>query len=783
MDPFTTINLACNLLDLVERAIECGKIIKAFHDGRSIEGYHGLKEAAEQIETVVNDLTLAQNKTKHQKSKTDFEIENIIGKVKTSCTSLRDALQKCQPEREGSWRHASAAALRALLKSSEIRKFQKEIEDHRNELNTLIPITISQRVMDMVDRLKGLETQMSYETYQVQRGLERLDESLKVATDDLRRMLESMKLAFHEAQDTIKNKLILKALWYPDIDVRFRAIHEAERNTFGWILKDPDLLRKKESKLGITFTDWLERGSGIFHIAGKAGSGKSTLVKFLCDWDGDCEVENLLQAWAESAGKILIFSKFFFYRVTTTIQQKTWKGLVHSLLHSVLQQVPRLTRCLFPRQWDPHKGSYQDIMRVELGDREISKAFEILLTDRKILDEYRICFFIDGLDEFEQDFKLQRKTHASIGNDLGELANGSKGDVKMCVSSRPLPEFMNTFPATQRIMLENLTGGDIRTLVTNKLDNNRQFTAMMKQSREIEGRCKALRNKILAEANGVFLWVGLILNQLDIALGEGDSVGIAVLERIVNDSTDRNLDDFFKSIMESIPSHHRVGSYYLLAGCMRMSGVLISAPKTNIEPKAFEDILLPETKEQYLTLSHSTLVFDLAEHNKRLHFDSAILDRNGQYASCPRGFQDRSDERLSIRCRGLIDADKAGRLRFTHRAIPESLQHYFSEHSTTVEIDDRRVAEMLTWLALADARSGQRGISTRYLVRLLRECDLTDAVAVFQLLRCIDETLNQGGSDGQWITEILHHFRTELHPGGKVLDMFRQCQVFGIQEK
>jgi len=33
------------------------------------------------------------------------------------------------------------------------------------------------------------------------------------------------------------------------------------------------------------FLHWLSSGNGIFHISGKLGSGKSTLMKFLCDHD------------------------------------------------------------------------------------------------------------------------------------------------------------------------------------------------------------------------------------------------------------------------------------------------------------------------------------------------------------------------------------------------------------------------------------------------------------------------------------------------------------------
>jgi hypothetical protein len=43
------------------------------------------------------------------------------------------------------------------------------------------------------------------------------------------------------------------------------------------------------------WTNWLSSGNGIFHIAGKLGSGKSTLMKFLCNHP---QTKVALQYWA-----------------------------------------------------------------------------------------------------------------------------------------------------------------------------------------------------------------------------------------------------------------------------------------------------------------------------------------------------------------------------------------------------------------------------------------------------------------------------------------------------
>jgi len=58
-------------------------------------------------------------------------------------------------------------------------------------------------------------------------------------------------------------------------------------------------------RLGGSFLRWLSSGDGIFHIAGKLGSGKSTLMKFLCEHP--CTIWQL-QKWAGMSPKSLIFT-------------------------------------------------------------------------------------------------------------------------------------------------------------------------------------------------------------------------------------------------------------------------------------------------------------------------------------------------------------------------------------------------------------------------------------------------------------------------------------------
>lgn len=83
----------------------------------------------------------------------------------------------------------------------------------------------------------------------------------------------------------IAEQRILNSLAFGDMHGRFDAVDTAHYKTFKWLFDDNSQESNNECvrSAGELFTHWLSSGQGIFHISGKLGSGKSTLMKFLCD--------------------------------------------------------------------------------------------------------------------------------------------------------------------------------------------------------------------------------------------------------------------------------------------------------------------------------------------------------------------------------------------------------------------------------------------------------------------------------------------------------------------
>jgi hypothetical protein len=80
---------------------------------------------------------------------------------------------------------------------------------------------------------------------------------------------------------------------------------------------------------------------------------------------------------------------------------------------------------------------------------EVQRAFNTLLATPK---EFKVCFIIDGVDEYNGDY-----------NDMCQLfaQATASNDVKLLVSSRPIPSYVNAFSSCSTLRLQDLTQGDI----------------------------------------------------------------------------------------------------------------------------------------------------------------------------------------------------------------------------------------------------------------------------------------------------------------------------------
>ncbi|OCL02493.1 hypothetical protein AOQ84DRAFT_382626, partial [Glonium stellatum] len=291
---------------------------------------------------------------------------------------------------------------------------------------------------------------------------------------------------------------ILAGLRFKQIKVRYSDIPEAHANTFRWIFQTPET--PKPSTLRIKFLGWMEQsvvGQDIYWVGGKPGSGKSTLMKFICDHP----------------------------RTKKALQE----GLLQTLLYEILRKFPNLIREILPQRWSN-------------TDQEPWTHVELLEAFRKLQhvlkSSARFCFFIDGLDECggePQDILEILREFSTFGN------------VRMCVSSRPWLVFTLAFDdhTDRRLYLQDLTRDDIALYVRNKLIDDPTFA----QARKKDDRYQELVVEIVERAQGVFFWVFLVVRSLLDGLTNADTLK-TLQTRLRRLPTD--LEAFFQHILDSI---------------------------------------------------------------------------------------------------------------------------------------------------------------------------------------------------------------------------------------
>ena len=386
------------------------------------------------------------------------------------------------------------------------------------------------------------------------------------------------------------------------------------------------------------FVDWLEHGEGIFHIAGKPGSGKSTLMKYLCRHH---QTEQHLRLWARNDA--LVLAKFFFWKPGSSLQ-KSLKGLIRGLLYCLLSESPDLIPTAFPVQWD--MSSYRE--KIVFEQQEIKAAFDTIISSQQAHRDYKFAFFIDGLDEFEGNHaELIRKLHKWTKNFQ---------HVKICVSSREWAIFQESFGDCPKWKLQDLTYSDIQRFVRDCF-RDRELTTMLGDT----SSSIYLEDEIIRRCEGVFLWASLILRHIEDGIANGDSVQ-DLLRKIK--SLPNELEAMFQGLLDTINRSDRKLAYAML----KMA--LFSVPSHF----GFNYLLIHYSfLEEYLNdrnfATMSSLGFLTEEEISTRHKRT----RKRIYGIC-KGFLEVIPLRTSSRPRVLeIIAALGDQVRFTHRSIVEFL--------------------------------------------------------------------------------------------------------------
>ncbi|CZR32422.1 uncharacterized protein FPRO_02016 [Fusarium proliferatum ET1] len=702
LDPVTAIGLASSIVAFVDFSAKLvkGSIeIYQASDGTLTENRNS-QAVASAMERFAARLVIQQPSQLFGEEK---ELVDLAKNCHVVCMELLNLLGRIKPKDLSSKRQSLWAALKNRFHEGERKELENRLDTYRRQFElhmgfkTIIPVEkLSQYVAEHSESLNPLKATLSELS------------AISIDThESIRQLLNTQKAVLHASI----TKQILKSLKHDDMDKRHDMIENAHEKTFQWIFdidgndqsgsvssapndwdsvdtlesddsdasvhyfRERERNRRREEKRDYetkktkdeiqmrhesreTFLTWLSAGTGIFHISGKMGCGKSTLMKFLSHHPG---TRTRLDEWA--SGNQLVLSSFFFWRPGSE-DQKSLDGLYRSLLHSVLKHHHDLIPSIFPRAWrEARETSWTTQTEATLSGDDIRKAFALLVRSENVCANYSFCFFVDGLDEYQ--IRTQAD-HMDLVERLHSWTTAFPSNVKLCVSSREEHPFMESFSKAKRLRLHTLTQYDIRAYILDRLPSS-----------ETPRLRPALAKYIIKKASGVFFWVALVVRNV-----RGQwyfKLKPAGLRNIVREFPSE-LNDLYRHILNKLDKYSLKMAYQTLAMIPFVAFV------TGWGTYIYLDLLA------YSFLDDYNLNARFAREGKfKAKLSEEQKEERRQIART----------RLSGWCGGLVEFDSRGNIGYAHRSVADFLADDDIQQQMAASLNGTHPVSILSELTLA----------------------------------------------------------------------------------
>jgi hypothetical protein len=415
------------------------------------------------------------------------------------------------------------------------------------------------------------------------------------------------------------------------------TIKTAHAKTCRWLLKSEQYL------------NWLDTAKvsehhGFLWIKGKAGTGKSTLMKFA-----------LVNARKTMKNHILLS---FFFNARGEDMEKSTIGTYRSLLLQLLERLPALQSV-----FDSLGRSSSSFSADHQWNAESLKT----LLEQAILglgDSSVVCL-IDALDECEEE---QVRDMIQFFEHMGDLAVSNGIRFQVCFSSRHYPYI--TIRNGLELVLEGQEGHsqDITNYIETELKIGKSKVAQQ------------VRAELQEKASGIFMWVVLVVGILN---KESDRGQVHALRRKLREIPG-DLHELFRDILTR-DTHNKDGlvlciQWILFAKQPLSPEQLYHAILSSIDLEAVTEWdpeeITQDVVKRFILDSSKGLAEATASKEQRVQFihesvRDFLLKENGLGKIWPEfgsNFQGQSHERLKQCCFNYISIDVATPLK-----IPDNL--------------------------------------------------------------------------------------------------------------
>lgn len=256
----------------------------------------------------------------------------------------------------------------------------------------------------------------------------------------------------------------------------------------------------------------MSKHHGILWMKGNPGSGKSTLMKLAFS---DAELSN---------NRDVRISFFFNGRGSTL--EKTTLGMYRSLLFQLLLNVPELVKVFntFHLMELPQKPRY---------NWTLSQLTMVLSRTISMLGNRQLWIYVDALDECDESQIRDMVSYFSL---LGEETARSTMNIRIMFASRYYPKITINKGIEIRLEDEEEHFSDIRTYIRSEL--------RLGSNTSLE-QARIIRDEVERRASGIFIWVVLAVQILNVAYDRGRSVALeSKLKQIPDD-----LGELFEGIL------------------------------------------------------------------------------------------------------------------------------------------------------------------------------------------------------------------------------------------
>lgn len=588
MDPISALSLVANIFAVISFTGEVLSTAIQIREKGSTDRHRellllsrDLRKTSGRLRDSIKDSSVGD---KSQHNEADMEILELASKAVMTASHISDLMDKVRPKDLGILDVIKKTGL-TLLRKREIDEAEQRLKDLRDQLNFRLVVSLRDKLDAQSTLNSEVFTALNSQTRGIaQRFLESqvgLDAILSAQLDSNRQaarrheeIMASLGKGKPDDQDPIisnevdsrkllwnMDRAFRSSLWYATMEERQQGISSPHKGTLDWVFQD------STAEMTVPWDDFkhfVTKGCGTYWITGKAGSGKSTLMKYI---NTNPKLDDALSEWA--AGREIFKASFYFYYLGTDMQ-KSEIGLLRSLVLALLSSSRQMPEPVFWRgkeqRFFTHLGSQNlalDTERIKIAFPERFESMqlsskrpasfepsrnELLVALNRIFQHSpgaRFFLSIDGLDEYD-----------AVSNEMSDLAEILKticqrDNVKAVISSRPWAVFEDAFAASPRLRLHQLTHEDISFYVGDKMQNDYRMQKLLKYNPEDS---KALMEEIVEASAGVFLWVRLVVQSLLEGLMNRDNVTDLQL-RLRNLPTD--LDELYRVMLKRVPESYR----------------------------------------------------------------------------------------------------------------------------------------------------------------------------------------------------------------------------------